>query len=493
MTKRSAIWLLIGIIALGVAVRSYRLTERSLWFDESFSWRLVQFSWPEVVSRTAADVHPPLYYFVLKIWTDVLGDSALALRSLSLVFAALMIALIYHFTASVASRRAGLLAATFLALSTWQISFAGEARMYTLGGLLALLSTWLLYQATLTSQARWWAGYALAAAAFVYTHNFAILTLLAHALFLGIVTLQRKKLRQSAFISFVAIALLYLPWLPTLLEQGSRVQASYWVPGLTRWSLPDAFYHFLIPTNIPLAHAGPSSLLTLLPMLATAVLFSYVLSLRRLPFEARLLPTLCFAIPIASAVGLSLVSQSIFQERFLVFAHVWLWVALAIVLARLHRWRVLSALVILFLLATMVHYWRELDIPRHGGVRAAVAALTSSREKEEPILVTSSFIFLPVAFYVEEPPGSPQAPKLVSDTGELSHFAGGPVILPEETVAWDEVKKTPSSSIWVVDTTGFGSRESSPPPGWRGMSRHIFSEVFPYQGEIIVSRWARSP
>ena len=92
MTRRFALTLLLLIVLIGVGLRSYELTARSLWFDEAFSWRLAQFSFPEMIERAAADVHPPLYYIFLQGWTAIFGSSLQGIRSLSVAFAALTIA-----------------------------------------------------------------------------------------------------------------------------------------------------------------------------------------------------------------------------------------------------------------------------------------------------------------------------------------------------------------------------------------------------------------
>src|SRR5688572_27598207 len=97
MSRKIALVLLLFIVVLGVGLRSYHLTARSLWFDEAFSWRLSQFPLPELISRDAQDVHPPLYYILLKGWTVVFGASLLALRSFSVFLAALTIAFCYLF------------------------------------------------------------------------------------------------------------------------------------------------------------------------------------------------------------------------------------------------------------------------------------------------------------------------------------------------------------------------------------------------------------
>src|SRR6266699_1987242 len=88
---------LIGICLAGVLIRGYRLSARSFWFDEAFSWRLIEFPLWDMVVRTARDNHPPLYFLVLKAWAAIFGASPGALRSLSVVLGGVTIIGIYLF------------------------------------------------------------------------------------------------------------------------------------------------------------------------------------------------------------------------------------------------------------------------------------------------------------------------------------------------------------------------------------------------------------
>ena len=77
---------LIGITLVGLLFRLYNLTGISLWHDEAFSALLIKYSWSEMMYRIGLDVHPPMYYIFLRIWTDVFGHSLFALRGMSVFF-----------------------------------------------------------------------------------------------------------------------------------------------------------------------------------------------------------------------------------------------------------------------------------------------------------------------------------------------------------------------------------------------------------------------
>ena len=64
-TKRD--WWLLGSILAGFSVLALgNITRWSIWFDEAFSAYLIRYSYSEVAQFTATDVHPPLYYWLLK-------------------------------------------------------------------------------------------------------------------------------------------------------------------------------------------------------------------------------------------------------------------------------------------------------------------------------------------------------------------------------------------------------------------------------------------
>lgn len=128
------------ILLLAAVPRFYQLSGQSLWADEGNSVALVQHSFGEIARRTAFDIHPPLYYWLLKGWTVLLGQSEIGLRSLSAMLGVLLVYLVGVLGTRLFSRRVGLLAAFIAALSPLQVYYSQEARMYMLLAVLATLT-----------------------------------------------------------------------------------------------------------------------------------------------------------------------------------------------------------------------------------------------------------------------------------------------------------------------------------------------------------------
>jgi uncharacterized membrane protein len=47
--------------------------KKTIWMDEAYTFGLIRNSFSFIWEKTAQDVHPPLYYFLLKIFTMPFG------------------------------------------------------------------------------------------------------------------------------------------------------------------------------------------------------------------------------------------------------------------------------------------------------------------------------------------------------------------------------------------------------------------------------------
>ncbi len=129
--------LLVGLLLLAAGLRFHGLGAQSLWNDEGASHAMTARPLGAIVSNAAADIHPPGYYLLLKGWTALLGESELALRLPSAFASLLTVALTAALGRRLFGRPAGALAALLLALNTFAVYYAQEARMYALLGLWA--------------------------------------------------------------------------------------------------------------------------------------------------------------------------------------------------------------------------------------------------------------------------------------------------------------------------------------------------------------------
>lgn len=218
---------------LGLAVRLYGLTDASLWYDELYSLVLASSPVQGLLAATAADVHPPLYYLLLKAWTMVFGSSELALRLPSAIIGAATIYLLFIAGRQLIDDRTGLIAAGLLTISPLHIYWSQQARGYTLFTLLVVVLTILLLDLLEGKHDRA-IPYIVIGTALVYLHHFAWLFIGTHALVAAAAWWQGRASGRTArrIIGAIGgITALWLPWSIAFLRQASDVAGSYWVPG----------------------------------------------------------------------------------------------------------------------------------------------------------------------------------------------------------------------------------------------------------------------
>src|SRR5574340_661854 len=200
--RRINLWLaLLALFLVAFALRVFRLEIQSLWYDEAFSVYLARMSLAEITGRTAADIQPPLYYFLLHFWITFAGDGEFALRFLSLGFGLVTIPLVYVTARRLFDATTAFLGALLATLAPLYIWYSQEARMYTQITFLLLLSSYALLRALAAHDRalRWWVVFALANVAAVYTHYFAFVVVAFQVMWAAIAGLRLQSSKLQGF------------------------------------------------------------------------------------------------------------------------------------------------------------------------------------------------------------------------------------------------------------------------------------------------------
>lgn len=214
------------------------------WIDEGIAVGIASYRLDEIPRALLQDGSPPLYYLLLHGWMAVVGTGEAATRSLSLVFACLTVPAAWWSGRALFGLRAGALAATAAATCPFLTYYAQETRMYSLVALLSLLASASFVLAFLRgdrTHLRWlvlWVGLLL------YTHTWGVF--LACGMGVAWLLLRRTgrvETRDGLRVGAV-LALVYLPWLPSVLSQAAHTAAPWAEPPspLKLLAIPDGLF-----------------------------------------------------------------------------------------------------------------------------------------------------------------------------------------------------------------------------------------------------------
>ena len=267
---------LFAILLLAFLLRFYCLTCSSYWHDEGNTWALVQRSFGQIAVAAAADIHPPGYYWLLKLWSLAFGHSPWALRAFSALTGTLTVAVVYAIGKAVISHQSPvtseqssdrspipniqypipplpLLAALLAALNPFQIFYSQEARMYSLLMLESAALVWMAIREGKRQKGKakgeggkWYThsqftihnslftiSFSLLAAAGLWTHY--IFPVVLASVGVAFLWVRRRNLyairnTQYPILPFLPLLLpfllanllallLFLPWLPTAIDR----------------------------------------------------------------------------------------------------------------------------------------------------------------------------------------------------------------------------------------------------------------------------------
>ena len=200
------------LVSLGIA--------RSINLDETWTIYLSKYSFSELYSRLAHDAHPPLYFFLLKVWTHLVGIAEAPTRSLSALFYLLSIASCYFLVRALRGHYVAIFTSLLLALSPLSIDVGKSARMYSLLLLLSVISCCLFLHIFVERRDSKWMriAYVLGNALGTFTHYWFFFLLFGQGIAL-LATKARKQIVLFSLFGTASVIPFSVLWLPNFLHQ----------------------------------------------------------------------------------------------------------------------------------------------------------------------------------------------------------------------------------------------------------------------------------
>lgn len=243
----------------------------SIWFDEGFTVFLIKLPPSQIIHYTSLDVHPPLYYLLLKIWALIFNYQLFSLRYFSL-FCGVLCIIAMHFLLKIIavifrSKSSSFLSLSFIArffallifaTNSFFITHASEARMYSLVLLLAIILITILLKICHSSKnkpSKYYYFFALISLLGISTHYyFAILIIICFTYFiLSQIVLKNtaNTINRHLFLAIILLIVGYSPWIKTAIGVSTDVQKGFWTHGRSFIYILDFFTHItlFVPYN----------------------------------------------------------------------------------------------------------------------------------------------------------------------------------------------------------------------------------------------------
>ncbi|MBN1417053.1 MAG: glycosyltransferase family 39 protein [Bacteroidales bacterium] len=247
ITKLSGNKLLVFILIFVFAAffYSFNIGFSDLCSDEIYTKSMLEGTLSDFYARFKNDLHPPLYYLGLKLFTALFGLNPVSLRFFS-VLGVLSTVLLGYFAGQRVFGKQGALYFCLMLISVPMLAaYSHQARMYTWAAFSVTGVFIYSYLFIKTGKNRDLVFLFIFTVVAIYIHYYSMVAAFVSNAFVFLYLLFTKNKKWlHHLISLLFAALLFLPWLFMFMVQVKRVQHAFWVPEV---SLTTVLHCFAIP------------------------------------------------------------------------------------------------------------------------------------------------------------------------------------------------------------------------------------------------------
>lgn len=404
-------WTVVFLVAAALCVLS---AGRELWYDEAFSVCMTRCSFADMISYTASDVHPPLYYLILKVFVMIFGQELYVYRLATALPFILMLLAAGRFCRKYFGSHTAVFCILFLTAAPSMLLYASEIRMYTWCQLFVMLSMMLAAELPQTRSWRKWLAFSLVNALAAYTHYFAGAAVLLISIFLLIsllgqnvkrqdgakTTSMAAKERRKRFLQWtMAMGLtgvLYLPWMFVFYRQVTRVKEDYWIKAF-EWEEIREYAQFIFGYQENLLCILLGAVLRILVLTAAVMLVRYWKKQKKDWILAANIGV--FFGYIVLGVLLSVCVTPVFMRRYIIIVLPLFWLAVICALLQAKDKKIIFITGCIGLMMLLISYGKEFH-HRNADVNVtAFALLEAECTQEEVFYCTSPYVMAEMEVY----------------------------------------------------------------------------------------------
>lgn len=221
-----------------------RIFDNNFWGDEAFTANLIQRPVAELIASTAGDVHPPLYYLLVKVLYELCGNQGWVFHLASLIPCGIMVFFVMTAIWEKVSKGAALILVTMLCLSHNAVIYNVEVRMYSWGAFFVFFSFYEVYQILQKGKKLNYFLFVVFSLGAAYTHYYCLISVAFFYVFLFLLAFFIKRVSmKKIMISGILTIGGYLPWFWRMLGTFLNHSDSYWLDSFPTF-MESIFYLF---------------------------------------------------------------------------------------------------------------------------------------------------------------------------------------------------------------------------------------------------------
>ncbi len=230
--------IILGTIGLVIAFLFlfWQNTAESIAGDEAYSIFNALTGFDDIVQLSMKDQNPPLFLFLLKIWTFFFGIETFAVRAFSALISTACLGVLFQLANRIFNKPTAIIAVVLLILSHSFIYFAQEVRCYALVLLLSIVSTNFVEKYWQTNQKKYLIYYGFVTILLIFSHYLSAFFIVTQALAI-LISGNFQKIK-GFLTTWLSVGVLLTPWAIFILNNMPK-RGEFWLTSPS----PDDFYY----------------------------------------------------------------------------------------------------------------------------------------------------------------------------------------------------------------------------------------------------------
>ncbi|MDD5614271.1 MAG: glycosyltransferase family 39 protein [Candidatus Omnitrophica bacterium] len=394
--------IIVFIVIIGFLLRIYRIGYHDFWYDEIISI--------SITNRISYCWNPPLYFYILRAWMEMLGNNEFSLRLLSLVFSLGSLILVYKLGKYIFNYKIGLISAFIMAFSGYQIWYAQELRPYSMVSFVGLISSYFLFKFFREKKDRNWILFLAFSVCGIYSDVSYYYIAFFAVQFLICILLAGKRGIFRIILSLGGILLASLMQINNFIAKLKYLNRGFWITDVDLKSLLLFFKNINFGYNLPDLFSLPIAAISILLIWGGFVL-AYKTKEKKQDYY--FLFTICFLPVVLILVFSKLFFPVYFYRGFIVISsYYYMLLSLGLVYFFRPLYKlILPALYLFLTFLGLFSYYRDWNIPATGyyaGIyvkkpfRPAVKFLEKNVEDNDFIAYANSSSHIVMNYYFKD-------------------------------------------------------------------------------------------